>query len=41
LTRVHARGVLDALYLSAVALAILDFGDIVPEAAWLRRVVPV
>ncbi|MGX5654577.1 potassium channel family protein [Geodermatophilus nigrescens] len=34
-------GALDALYLSAVTLATLGFGDIVPEAAWLRLVVPV
>ena len=34
-------GVLDALYLSLVTLGTLGFGDIVPETAWLRIVVPV
>ncbi|TFV62167.1 UNVERIFIED_ORG: two pore domain potassium channel family protein [Bacillus sp. AZ43] len=32
---------LDAVYLSLVTLATLGFGDIVPEAGWLRIVVPV
>jgi hypothetical protein len=32
---------LDALYLSAVTVATLGFGDIVPVAEWLRIVVPV
>ncbi|MGY1672307.1 potassium channel family protein [Geodermatophilus sp. SYSU D00710] len=34
-------GLLDALYLSAVTLTTLGFGDISPEVAWLRLVVPV
>ena len=34
-------GLLDALYLSAVTLTTLGFGDISPEAPWLRLVVPV
>ncbi|WP_034510737.1 potassium channel family protein [Blastococcus sp. URHD0036] len=33
-------GVLDALYLSLVTLSTLGFGDVVPEAGWLRMVVP-
>lgn len=33
--------VLDSAYLSLVAVATLGFGDIVPEAAWLRLVTPV
>lgn len=33
-------GLLDALYLSAVTLTTLGFGDISPEAAWLRVVAP-
>ncbi len=32
--------VVDALYVSAVGLATLGLGDIVPTAAWLRLVVP-
>ncbi|GAA2499751.1 potassium channel family protein [Streptomyces gobitricini] len=32
---------LDALYLSLVALATLGFGDIVPVAGWLRVAVPI
>jgi Ion channel len=32
--------VLDAVYLSTVTLATLGFGDIVPQAGWLRVVVP-
>ncbi|UOY01939.1 potassium channel family protein [Blastococcus sp. PRF04-17] len=32
--------VLDAVYLSTVTLATLGFGDIVPQAGWLRIVVP-
>ena len=31
---------LDAVYLSTVTLATLGFGDIVPQAGWLRVVVP-
>lgn len=39
---VSARSrVLDAIYLSTVTLATLGFGDIVPEAGWLRAVVPI
>jgi Ion channel len=34
-------GLLDAVYLSAVTLATLGFGDIVPTAGWLRIAVPV
>jgi hypothetical protein len=38
---VEPRGaVLDALYMSAVTVGTLGFGDLVPEAAWLRLVVP-
>jgi hypothetical protein len=33
-------GFFDAMYLSAVALSTLGFGDIVPITAWLRIVVP-
>jgi hypothetical protein len=33
-------GFFDAMYLSAVALSTLGFGDIVPVTAWLRIVVP-
>jgi hypothetical protein len=33
--------VLDALYLSAVTVGTLGFGDIVPSAPWLRMVLPV
>ena len=33
--------VLDAVYLSTVTLATLGFGDIVPEAGWLRAVLPI
>jgi hypothetical protein len=33
--------VLDALYLSTVAMSTLGFGDIVPVDGWLRLVVPV
>ncbi len=33
--------VLDAVYLSAVTLRTLGFGDVVPVAGWLRVVVPV
>ena len=33
-------GFTDAMYLSAVTLATLGFGDIVPTATWLRIVVP-
>ncbi len=32
---------LDALYVSAVTLATLGFGDVVPQATWLRVVMPV
>jgi hypothetical protein len=32
--------VLDAVYLSTVTLATLGFGDIVPQAGWLRVLVP-
>ncbi|MDP3969270.1 MAG: potassium channel family protein [Nocardioides sp.] len=35
-----ASGIEDALYVSAVALATLGFGDIVPATPWLRAVVP-
>ena len=34
-------GLLDAAYVSAVTLATLGFGDIVPAAEWLRIAVPV
>jgi hypothetical protein len=34
-------GPLDAVYLSLVTLATLGFGDVVPEAGWLRVAVPV
>jgi voltage-gated potassium channel Kch len=34
-------GFADAMYLSAVTLATLGFGDIVPTQTWLRVVVPV
>lgn len=33
-------GFLDALYLSAVTVSTLGFGDVVPAEAWLRLVVP-
>ena len=33
-------GFLDALYLSAVTVSTLGFGDVVPAATWLRLVVP-
>jgi hypothetical protein len=33
-------GFLDALYLSAVTVSTLGFGDVVPAALWLRLVVP-
>ncbi|TKJ28372.1 hypothetical protein A6V29_02960 [Blastococcus sp. CCUG 61487] len=32
---------LDAVYLSAVSLATLGFGDVVPDSGWLRIAVPV
>jgi Ion channel len=32
--------VLDAVYMSAVTVGTLGFGDLVPEATWLRLVVP-
>lgn len=35
-----ASGTEDALYVSAVTLATLGFGDIVPATPWLRAVVP-
>jgi hypothetical protein len=39
---IEPRGaVLDAVYMSAVTVGTLGFGDLVPEAAWLRLVVPV
>lgn len=34
------RGLPDALYLSLVTLSTLGFGDVVPDAGWLRVVVP-
>ncbi len=35
-----AGNVLDALYLSLVTISTLGFGDVVPDLAWLRVVVP-
>jgi hypothetical protein len=37
----RSMGLLDALYLSLVTVATLGFGDIVPEAGWLRVAAPV
>jgi hypothetical protein len=34
-------GLLDAVYLSTVTLATLGYGDIVPQAGWLRVVAPI
>lgn len=36
----NAGEALDALYISLVTISTLGFGDVVPELAWLRMVVP-